>query len=562
MFSPSGWHRMAISTVTFVRVLTFLSIKIVLLLVFLPWSRLNVLWRSVTTPTLSPLYRIYEQSIQAYLLDDTYYVQVADDINWDEYFADLQRQWVITSYEQPFTALDIPYYRVEFSVRSDQAKRLLSLMVYDWKVEQLEGIPNFQIQQYETQQFGYDPQRTTPITAPLVWRKKYSARPITFTTQQVDDTEDWQWYTSVIWLDADHLRCLSAPKEKLKVAVIDNAFSVQHPNIRQSIKYAFDVADADKDVLPPSRESERMHGSHSVWLLAWKKYNEIWIMGTSLGSADVYVIKATADNAAPTDITHGIEALAKAIELDVDVISLSRWAYVDVPVFRKIVKKALDKWIVIIAAAGNYWDDDLFYPAAYEGVIAVWAYDKAFKRASFSNYWSWVDIYAPGTNLIVPVWKNERWSTDGTSAAAPLFAGVYSFLRRYWIEVNGSLTDAYTSMIEERPSLRLASFCNESPPSSALSGEYLPTSWWDIMEILLSGWENLSWVGIIQQLPTPEVPKNQPEEHFVAPESRVQRILHLFRQRWWWIFAGGVVIVAFGFIGKSKKAPQESKQPE
>jgi subtilisin family serine protease len=43
----------------------------------------------------------------------------------------------------------------------------------------------------------------------------------------------------------------------------------------------------------------------------------------------------------------------------------------DFPVFRKVVQKALDKGIVVIAAAGNYGSDDLFYPAAYEEVIAV-----------------------------------------------------------------------------------------------------------------------------------------------------------------------------------------------
>jgi hypothetical protein len=42
-----------------------------------------------------------------------------------------------------------------------------------------------------------------------------------------------------------------------------------------------------------------------------------------LGSTDLYLLKATTDASFPTEITHGIEAFAKAVELDVDIISLS-----------------------------------------------------------------------------------------------------------------------------------------------------------------------------------------------------------------------------------------------
>ena len=43
----------------------------------------------------------------------------------------------------------------------------------------------------------------------------------------------------------------------------------------------------------------------------------------------------------------------------------------DFPIFKKVIQKALDKGITIIAAAGNYGSYELFYPAAYGEVIAV-----------------------------------------------------------------------------------------------------------------------------------------------------------------------------------------------
>ena len=63
----------------------------------------------------------------------------------------------------------------------------------------------------------------------------------------------------------------------------------------------------------------------------------------------------------------------------------------------------LDAWnasLVIIAAAGNNGSTSLTYPAAYNRVISVAASDEDHRRASFSNYGSWVDISAPG-NVIM-----------------------------------------------------------------------------------------------------------------------------------------------------------------
>ena len=41
-----------------------------------------------------------------------------------------------------------------------------------------------------------------------------------------------------------------------------------------------------------------------------------------------------------------------------------------------------------------------FYPAALNNVISVAAFDEDHRRASFSNYGSWVDISAPGAAIM------------------------------------------------------------------------------------------------------------------------------------------------------------------
>ncbi|EYE92684.1 S8 family peptidase [Aspergillus ruber CBS 135680] len=99
--------------------------------------------------------------------------------------------------------------------------------------------------------------------------------------------------------------------------------------------------------------------------------------------------------------------------------------------FNRAVENAYDSGVLSVVAAGNENMDARFTsPASAENAFTVAAIDRNNSRASFSNYGSVVDIFAPGVDIL-SAWIGNSTATNiisGTSMATPHAVGLAIYI--------------------------------------------------------------------------------------------------------------------------------------
>ncbi|WP_329243669.1 S8 family serine peptidase [Actinoallomurus sp. NBC_01490] len=96
------------------------------------------------------------------------------------------------------------------------------------------------------------------------------------------------------------------------------------------------------------------------------------------------------------------------------------------------IKYALGKGTVLVASAGNDGDgaNRRNYPAAYPGVIAVGAVDRAFKAAKFTNRHTYISVAAPGVEIVSADAAGHGYILGtGTSSSAAFVAGMSALVK-------------------------------------------------------------------------------------------------------------------------------------
>jgi len=208
----------------------------------------------------------------------------------------------------------------------------------------------------------------------------------------------------------------------LLVAMIDSQVDSAHPDLSGSFAGQFDaVGNRDK----PDEHGTEMTGAivaHRKLLGIAPRARILAIHSFSPETA------STASNAAQTTTEHILAGIEWAIAKGARIINMSFAGPYD-PMLSLALKKAHEKGIVLVAAAGNAGPQSPpLYPAADENVIAVTAVDENDKLLPQANQGPHIALSAPGVNVLETAPNASYGFTTGTSVATAHVSGVAALI--------------------------------------------------------------------------------------------------------------------------------------
>ncbi len=226
---------------------------------------------------------------------------------------------------------------------------------------------------------------------------------------------------------------LPATGAGVKVAVIDSGVDTKHPQLNGKI-----VGFQDYLRSSPGAEDCVGHGTAVAGLIVGTPPNSGATFRGLAPQAQILAArvseKVPGNDSAPSPTEEEMAAAVRwAIANQAKVINLSL-AYTEpdekLPNFKKSIEEAIAAEIVVIAAAGNNYKkgNPVPSPAKWPGVVGVAAVDKDGQRLEESGMGSYVDIAAPGVDVIVPRPGGGHALDRGTSFAAPLVAATAALI--------------------------------------------------------------------------------------------------------------------------------------
>jgi subtilisin family serine protease len=174
------------------------------------------------------------------------------------------------------------------------------------------------------------------------------------------------------------------------------------------------------------------HGNRVLGVIGATVGNGIGIAGVA-GDCKMMLIRAgfhTTEGTPVLSSSHIARGIIYAADNGARVINISSGSTRFSNTYYAALRYAINKGVVIVCSAGNEGASTPVYPAAYDlaGLISVGASTSQDTRSWFSNYGDWVDVSAPGSRIMTTLLGDAYGSTQGTSFAAPMVAGVAALL--------------------------------------------------------------------------------------------------------------------------------------
>ncbi|MHC5059954.1 MAG: S8 family serine peptidase [Planctomycetota bacterium] len=190
--------------------------------------------------------------------------------------------------------------------------------------------------------------------------------------------------------------------------------------------YGYDFINTDGDP-----NDDHGHGTHCAGIIAAETDNSNDIAGVCW-NARVMALKFL-DAGGSGQTSDAVAAFYYAVENGADVVSNSWGGGGYLQSMQDAIDYAYSQGVIMVAASGNSWLlNSPQYPASYPHMISVAATDSNDQMAPFSNHGDWVDIAAPGVDILSlrangtsmgTTYDDYTTIASGTSMACPHVSG-------------------------------------------------------------------------------------------------------------------------------------------
>ncbi|MCR5282582.1 MAG: S8 family serine peptidase, partial [Lachnospiraceae bacterium] len=199
------------------------------------------------------------------------------------------------------------------------------------------------------------------------------------------------------------------------VAILDTGVDYRHPELKDQMwinpytskglkgTYGYDFINGDADPM-----DEHGHGSHCAGIIGAAGNNQTGISGVNQ-KIKIMALRILDEEGSAT-LSHEIAAyhyINKALDLGVKVAAINNsWGGGESSrIFETLVEKVGKKGAITVCAAGNDGSEYADYPAGIDSpyLVSVAATKEDGGLVSFSNHGPWVDIAAPGTDILSTV---------------------------------------------------------------------------------------------------------------------------------------------------------------
>jgi serine protease len=183
----------------------------------------------------------------------------------------------------------------------------------------------------------------------------------------------------------------------IHVAILDTGIDTRHPDLAPNFAGGYNTFTKTND---PTDDAG--HGTHVSGTIAAAD-NQIGVVGVA-PEAQIWSVKVLDKTGTGTDenLIDGMNwVLGKKHAIGGDwIVNLSLGSKQLSPTEQDAMQRMIDQGVVVVAAAGNDGFNEVEYPAAYPGVIAVGAIDSTSTIAAFSNTGSKLAVVAPGVQVL------------------------------------------------------------------------------------------------------------------------------------------------------------------